>query len=185
MSNRFNRKFLLKRLNVITFAAGNILGIVAPLDVLVEDSVVGTTSEVRSISGEAAREEGSAIVRRLVEVMAGLDRAGEPVSNFLRALAFAASDHVGVGTDAPLVVEDQVASARVEGSLAPRAVQVLIAGGLALIDAVLSGTSSRRLRVLKEFSSVAVDPVRKDATHAVEDQPVLAKKGCGDGPARQ
>ena len=172
-------------LNVITFAAGNIFGIVASLDGLIKDSVVGTTSEVRSISGEAAREEGSAVVRRLVEVVAGPDWAAEAVTNFFGALAFAASNHVGMGTNAPLVVEDQVASARVESGLTPGAVQILVAGSLSLEDTVLTRTRSGRLRVLKELSSVAVDAVRKDASNPVKDEPVLAQKGRSDGAASQ
>ena len=122
-------------------------------------------------------------MRRLVEVVAGLDRAAETVTNFLGALAFTASNHVGMGTDAPFVVEDQVPSACVEGSLATGAVQVFVAGRLSLEDTVLSGTRSGRLRVLKELTSIAVNAVRKDATNAVEDQPVLAHERRRDSAA--
>ncbi len=114
-------------LDVIIFTTGNIFGIVAPLDGLVKDCVIGTTSEVRSISREAASEEGSAVVRRLVEAVAGLDWAAEAVTNFLGALVLAASNHVRMGADAPLVVKDQVAGASVDGGLTSGAMQIFAA----------------------------------------------------------
>lgn len=69
--------------------------------------------------------------------MAGPDGAGKPVSDLFRTFALAAGNLIRMGADALLVVKDEGSGALVDCGNTPRALDVLAASALHLVDAVL------------------------------------------------
>jgi hypothetical protein len=150
-------QFKLRRFVVILFTAGHIFGFVAPLLVLIEDCIERTTAKVRPVSRVGAGEKSPAVVGRFVEPVSRPDGAGKPVPYFFRALALSTGDLVRMGTNALLVIKDESPGALVHGCHATRAVDILAASVLHLIDAVLSEAESNRLGVLKQFTTLTAD----------------------------
>ena len=163
---------------VILFTTRHILGLIASLGSLVEDTAERAASKVRPVGREGAGEEGSAVLRGPVQAVSGTNGAGEAVSDLLRALCLAARNHVGMCANTLQVVEDEGSGAGVDRPLASGAVEVLVALRQ-LEDAVLTRAAFRRLRVLQKLATFAVDSVRQDASDAVKDQAVVAQEGLG------
>ena len=92
---------------------------------------------MRPVSRVSTGKESPTIVGRFVEPVSGSDRAREPVPNFFRTFALAPGNLVRMGADALLIVEDESSGALVDCGDAPRALDVLAAGALQLVDAVL------------------------------------------------
>ena len=74
---------------------------------------------------------------RFVEPVSRSDRAREPVPYFFRTFALAPGNLIRMGADALLVVKDESSGALVDCSDAPRALDVLAASALQLVDPIL------------------------------------------------
>ena len=157
---------------VIIFASWNILRVVATLSHLVEDGLERAATQVRPISREGASEKGPAVDWGPIQLVTRQNGAFEFVTDFFRAFAFAACDHVSMGTNSFLVIEDKSSGTSVDRSLSAGAMEILVAL-LQLEYAILTRTICRRLRCLKKSTSGTVNAVRKGASNTVEDETIV------------